>query len=90
MPRNGFCDTNLVDEQEGGIDKLSEPNRQDALKLLKRFGIKADESIVEHLKKEPRCAELRVRLTLEDYTEYEDETRRMSPMTVEGTVRSGS
>jgi hypothetical protein len=45
-------------------------SRDDIRRLLKTFGIQADEAMVAHLARNPDLNELRVRLTLEDRTDY--------------------
>ena len=62
--------------------------RDDMRKLLKEFGIKADETVIEHLTRNQDVDLLNIRLTLVDSTDY-----GASPPTtplelvVEGTVR---
>lgn len=46
--------------------------RRDIRRLLKTFGVKADEAIVAHLARNPDVGELRVRVVLEDLTDYGD------------------
>ena len=45
-------------------------SRDDIRKLLKTFGIKADELIVTHLARSARAEPLQVALILEDRTDY--------------------
>jgi hypothetical protein len=40
--------------------------------MLKIFGIKADETLVAHLALNPNVASLKIRITLEDLTDYGD------------------
>ena len=68
--------------------KLNEHGRQDIRKLLKRFGIEADKSVTAYLGKHPDYSELRVRLTLEDITQYDDAAQVMEPLVIDGSIRS--
>lgn len=47
-------------------------SRKDIRRLLKTFGIQADEAVVAHLARNPEQDELHVRLVLEDLTDYGD------------------
>lgn len=60
--------------------------RQDIRRLLKSFGIQADEAIMEHLAQHP--IPLKVRIVLEDVTEYGN-TPPAHPLRVEveGEIR---
>ena len=49
---------------------MSEETRKDIRMLLKRFGVAADEAIIEHLARMPEKHPLRLRCTLEDCTDY--------------------
>ena len=50
---------------------MSEDNsRKDIRRILKTFGIRADESMVAYLARNPEISSIQVRLTLEDMTEY--------------------
>ncbi|MCA9957204.1 MAG: hypothetical protein KC434_20890 [Anaerolineales bacterium] len=44
--------------------------RQDIRRLLKSFGIQADEAIMAHLAQLPEGTVLQLRVTLEDVTDY--------------------
>jgi hypothetical protein len=44
--------------------------RDDIRKLLNTFGIQADEAIIRHIERQPEPKTLRVRLVLEDHTDY--------------------
>ena len=44
--------------------------REDIRSLLKTFGIKADELVIAHLARNPGDMPLKIRLTLEDRTDY--------------------
>ncbi len=53
---------------------MSEDNsRKDIRRILKTFGIRADESMVAHLARNPNLSSIQVRLTLEDVTEYSED-----------------
>ena len=47
-------------------------SRKDIRRILKTFGIKADEAMVGHLARNPEIAELKIRIVLEDLTDYGD------------------
>lgn len=51
---------------------MGDSSRDDIRRLLKTFGIRAHEAIVAHLAQNPSSRPLRIRLTLEDLTDYED------------------
>ena len=46
--------------------------RQDIRRLLKSFGIQADEAIMAHLAQQSEGTVLHLRVTLEDVTDYGD------------------
>jgi hypothetical protein len=46
--------------------------REDIRRLLKTFGIKADEIVIAHLARNPGEMPLQIRLILEDRTDYGD------------------
>lgn len=46
--------------------------RQDIRRLLRTFGVKADEALTAHLERNPQVDAFRVRVTLEDLTDYGD------------------
>jgi hypothetical protein len=63
-------------------------SRDDIRKLLKTFGVKADEAILAHLVRTPGESPLRVRLVLEDLTDYGDESPAVPlELRVEGEIR---
>lgn len=68
---------------------MSEENRKDIRMLLKRFGVQADEAIVRHLALLGEGVPLRLRCTLEDLTDYGDQSPS-SPLSVvvEGEVQA--
>jgi hypothetical protein len=45
-------------------------SRKDIRRILKTFGIRADEAMVAHLARNPQVERLQVRLILEDMTDY--------------------
>ena len=51
---------------------MDDTSRKDIRRILKTFGIGADEVLVAHLARNPDLAGIRVRITLEDITEYGD------------------
>jgi hypothetical protein len=50
---------------------MEENSRKDIRRLLKTFGIQADEAIVAHLANHPQVNTLQLRITLEDLTQYD-------------------
>ncbi len=67
---------------------MSDDTRMDIRALLKRFGIRADEAIIQHLATHPDGPALRLRCTLEDLTDYGD-SAPSEPLSVEeeGEIR---
>ena len=53
---------------------MEESSRNDIRKLLKTFGIQADETIIAHLARNPGEKSLHLRITLTDLTDYGDTT----------------
>lgn len=51
---------------------MDDHSRKDIRRILKRFGIKADEEMVAHLARNPSVEKINVRITLEDLTDYGD------------------
>jgi hypothetical protein len=49
---------------------MTETSRDDIRRILKTFGIQADETIMAHISQDLPVSKLRVRLTLTDLTEY--------------------
>jgi len=63
-------------------------SRDDIRRLLKTFGVKADEAIVGHLARNPGVGPLRLRLFLEDLTNYGDvPPEQLLKVEVAGEVR---
>jgi hypothetical protein len=67
---------------------MEETSRDDIRRILKTFGIQADEAIIAHLARNPGKGSLQIRLTLEDRTDYGGETPE-TPLIleVEGEIR---
>jgi len=62
--------------------------REDIRRLLKTFGIKADEIVIAHLACNPGDTALRIRLILEDRTDYDDHPPETPlHLEVEGEIR---
>ena len=62
--------------------------RSDIRRLLKSFGIQADEMIIAHLARNPASPELKIRITLTDLTDYgERHPDRPLNVEIEGTIR---
>ncbi|MCI0393323.1 MAG: hypothetical protein L0322_00110 [Chloroflexi bacterium] len=51
---------------------MEDTARRDIRRLLKTFGIQADEALTAHLERHPQMGALQVRIVLEDLTEYGD------------------
>lgn len=51
---------------------MNDTTRSDVRRLLKTFGVSADEALTAHLKRNLSVEKLRVRVTLEDLTDYDD------------------
>ncbi len=68
---------------------MDDTTRTDIRQLLKQFGITADEAIMDYLDQVPGGPPLRLRITLEDITDYgeEDAPQDWLYVDVEGTVR---
>lgn len=50
--------------------EIEERTRADVRRLLRTFGVQADQAIVDHLARNPIPGPLRVRVILEDLTAY--------------------
>jgi hypothetical protein len=65
-----------------------ETARDDIRKLLKTFGIQADETIIRHLERLPEPTKLKVRLVLEDHTDYGSKApEKPLAFSIEGEIR---
>ena len=53
---------------------MEDTSRKDIRRILKTFGIGADEALVAYLARNPDLASIRVKITLEDITDYGDNT----------------
>ena len=51
---------------------MEDQTRHDIRRLLKNFGIQADEAIMDFVSRYPGTAPLHVRITLQDMTSYSD------------------
>ncbi|MCI0729087.1 MAG: hypothetical protein L0332_20540 [Chloroflexi bacterium] len=49
---------------------MEDTARRDIRRLLKTFGIQADEALTAHLERHPQIRALQVRIVLEDLTDY--------------------
>lgn len=70
------------------MEPMEESSRNDIRKLLKRFGLQADEAVMLHLAQTPGERPLRLRITLQDLTDYGD-SPPAAPLSVvvEGEIR---
>ncbi len=67
---------------------MQDATRDDIRRLLKTFGVKADEAIIAHLAQASGNRPLRLRVTLEDLTDYAGSPPpNKLGFTVEGEVR---
>jgi hypothetical protein len=67
---------------------MEETIRNDIRKLLKTFGVKTDQAILAYLENNPQIAGVKIRLVLEDLTEYEaNRPVTQLHLEVEGEVR---
>jgi hypothetical protein len=51
---------------------MDDTSRKDIRRILKTFGIRADEALVAHMARNPSVDALSIRVTLEDLTDYGD------------------
>lgn len=67
---------------------MDDTTQQDIRRLLKTFGVRADEAIRAHLARAPGSQPLHIRIVLEDMTQYgeagPDEALRLE---IEGEIR---
>lgn len=67
---------------------MDSQSRNDVRTLLKTFGLQADEAIMKHLYSMQDCPTLRLRIVLEDRTDYGDVVPpRPLRIEVEGEVK---
>ena len=66
---------------------MDSPSRDDIRRLLKTFGVGADEAVIRHLARTSHPGPFRVRLTLEDLTDYGAAPGERLGFEVEGEVR---
>jgi hypothetical protein len=63
-------------------------SRDDIRQLLKSFGIQADEAIIAHLARNPGDKALRLKLILEDLTDYGDASpKEKLHLEIEGEIK---
>jgi hypothetical protein len=68
---------------------MSTTKRDDMRALLKTFGIQADEAVIAHLARNTQLKGLRVRLSLEDLTDYRGgEPNGALALIVEGQIEN--
>ena len=67
---------------------MDQSSRQDMRRLLKTFGVQADAAISAHLARAAGVGPLRIRLVLEDLTEYGDSSpEKPLRLVVEGEIQ---
>ena len=67
---------------------MDSQSRDDIRRLLKTFGIAADEAILMHLARNPGRDPLRIRLTLADLTDYKGSPPAETlALEIEGEIR---
>jgi hypothetical protein len=66
---------------------MEENIQNDIRKLLKTFGVKADQAIQGYLENHAELASVKVRLVLEDLTAYDEPPKSTLYLEVEGEVR---
>jgi hypothetical protein len=66
---------------------MDSPARDDIRRLLKTFGVGADEALIRHLARTTFTGSLRVHLVLEDLTDYGPSSGERLHFEVEGEVR---
>lgn len=67
---------------------MEDNTRQDIRRLLKAFGIQADEEIMAHMAQQLTVESLFLRVTLEDVTDYgENPPANQLRLEIEGEVR---
>ncbi len=67
---------------------MQDTTRDDIRRLLKTFGVKADEAILAHLAQASGSGPLRLRVTLDDLTDYSSSPPAQNlHFSVEGEVR---
>jgi hypothetical protein len=67
-------------------EPLEESRRTDIRRLLKTFGVKADEAIIQHMARNPGTNPLHVRIVMEEIPETGASTEPLR-FSVEGTIR---
>ena len=70
---------------------MEDSSRNDIRRLLKTFGIQADEAMVAHLARHPGIEILQIRLVLQDLTDYSDSPPgEVLHLEMEGEIRRAS
>jgi hypothetical protein len=68
---------------------MDETTQNDIRRLLKSFGVQVDQAITEYLAAHPEVKELRLRLALEDQTDYAGQPpAEPLAFTLEGVIRA--
>jgi hypothetical protein len=67
-------------------EPLEDSRRTDIRRLLKTFGVKADEAIIQHMARNPGSAPLQVRITLEEISQPDSNAEPLH-FSVEGSIR---
>ncbi len=67
---------------------MEETSRDDIRRLLKQFGVRADEAVIAHLARTSGDQPLRLRLTLDDLTDYgNNPPEKPLRLEIEGEIR---
>ncbi|HAD07685.1 MAG TPA: hypothetical protein DCE76_11070 [Anaerolineaceae bacterium] len=70
---------------------MEDTSRNDIRRLLKIFGVQADEMILRHLIENPHAPALKLRIKIEDLTDYGDHPpAKPLSFEVEGEIRRQS
>ncbi len=67
-------------------ESMEESRRSDIRRLLKTFGVKADEAIIQHMTRNPGSSPMCVRIVLEEIPEPGGSTEPLR-FSVEGSIR---
>jgi hypothetical protein len=87
LTAGGFCASILNKWLDGGY-MMEESSRTDIRRLLKTFGVQADEAMIAYLALHPQVDRLQVRLIMEDITDYGDElVTEPLHLAIEGEIR---
>jgi len=67
---------------------MKDSSRNDIRRLLKNFGIQADEAMIAHLANNPDTEQLHIQLVMKDLTDYGDSPpAEVLELKVEGQIR---